>query len=362
MKRWLVILGILLFVVAAAGGAIVLWRERQLVTFSSAPYTAVADDTETLVLVASGTGPRRLATQLHAAGVVRDADLTYRWIRHEALGPKLQAGEYGFKGALTPRQVLEKIVNGEVKTYRFTIPEGLRLDEILPLLTSSELRLDAKELETLTDDAAFLETLGIPAGTLEGFLFPDTYTFTKPFTPDSVLKKMVSRAMEEYKTADAQRKPGVRLGLLQTFTLASIVEKETGAVEERPRISCVFHNRLRQRMKLQTDPTVLYATMLVRGRFVKNITSKDLVTDHPYNTYTRTGLPPGPIASPGAAALRATLAPLDCEDLFFVSRNDGTHVFCPTLKCHEAAVEEWQRRFFRKSPATKRSGGKKRKR
>src|SRR5690606_22816469 len=114
--------------------------------------------------------------------------------------------------------------------------------------------------------------------------------------------------------------------LMQTMTLASIVEKETGAVEERPRISCVFHNRLKNKDKLQTDPTVLYAMKLLRGKFVKNITKTDLTTDHPYNTYTRKGLPPGPIANPGAAAIEAALNPLECTDYFFVSRNDGTHI------------------------------------
>jgi UPF0755 protein len=140
----------------------------------------------------------------------------------------------------------------------------------------------------------------------------------------------------------------VKLTQLQAMTLASIVEKETAAPEERPRISCVFHNRLRLGMKLQTDPTVLYAMMLIRGRFVKNITSRDLQTRNPYNTYTVTGLPPGPIASPGAAAIQAALDPIDCHDLYFVSRNNGSHVFCPDLKCHEAAVHHWQVEFFRR--------------
>ncbi len=157
-----------------------------------------------------------------------------------------------------------------------------------------------------------------------------------------MLGKMVSRTLEELQAATASRDPAVTLDPLQIVTLASIVEKETGAPDERPRIACLFYNRLRLGMPLQTDPTVLYAMMMIRGKFVKNISRQDLVTPHPYNTYTVHGLPPGPIASPGAAALQAVAHPAKCNDLYFVSRNDGTHVFCPTLQCHNAAVQKWQ--------------------
>ena len=337
-----------LFAAGAAGvlaiGGYFAWRAQALATFADAPFGA-AD--ERVVLIEPGTGPRGVAQRLARAAVVRDGELAYRLIRQEGIAPKLQAGEYAFRGALTPRQVLEKIVAGEVRTYRVTIPEGLRVDEVLPLLARSELQLDPTRLEALLRDSEFRKRAGVPTPSFEGFLFPDTYTFTRGFTEEAVLKKMVARSLEEYRKADALRSPSVRLDLLEAFTLASIVEKETGAPEERPRIACVFHNRLRLGMKLQTDPTVLYAAMLLRGRFVKNITSRDLVADHPYNTYVRFGLPPGPIANPGAAALRAVLQPLECSDLFFVSRNDGHHVFCPDLRCHNAAVEEWQRRYFR---------------
>jgi UPF0755 protein len=161
---------------------------------------------------------------------------------------------------------------------------------------------------------------------------------------------MVERFKAEYAAADAARDPAVKLDLGETAVLASIVEKETGQVEERPRIACVFHNRLRTGMRLQTDPTVMYATYLRTGRWSRNISRADLTTPHPYNTYTTAGLPPGPIASAGGAAIRAALAPAACDDLFFVSRNDGTHVFCPDLACHAAAVRTWQVEFFRKTP------------
>jgi UPF0755 protein len=167
-------------------------------------------------------------------------------------------------------------------------------------------------------------------------------------TARAIAEAMVARFKEEYARANAQRAEGVVLSMGEAATLASIVEKETGRPEERPRIACVFHNRLRTGMRLQTDPPVMYATMLRTGRWSKNISRADLLAPHPYNTYTASGLPPGPIANAGAAALRATLAPATCNDLYFVSRNDGTHVFCPDLRCHNAAVQHWQVEYFRR--------------
>jgi len=355
VKKVLLALLVLVVLAAAAAGGWYLRRERLVSEFATAPVTLPAQGVT--LTVPTGTGPKTLARMLADAGIVTDSELLYLYIRREQAGPRLKAGEYLFEGTLTPAQVVEQLASGKVKLYRFTVPEGLRVEEILPILASSELKLDVKELERLASDRAFLRTAGVPTTSLEGFLYPDTYAFTRNATAEKVLTKMVQRSLEEYRKADAQRKSGVKLSLLETFTLASIVEKETGQPQERPRISCVFHNRLRQGIKLQTDPTVIYAMKLLRGVYSKNITRKDLETQHPYNTYTTVGLPPGPIASPGAAALQAALHPLECDDLFFVSRNDGTHIFCPTLDCHEAAVRKWQVEFFRNKRRQQRTGG-----
>lgn len=345
MKRALLAVLVLMVLAGGAAGGWYYLREQRLAAFAAASVTLPA---RTLVEIPSGTGPKKVAQLLAEAGVVTDADLLYLYMRREQLAPRLQAGEYEFTGTLTPGQALEKIVSGQVKTYRFTVPEGLRAEEILPLIAGSELKLDLRKLEQLAANKRFLAKSGVPAGSIEGFLYPDTYTFTRKATEEAVLTKMVSSALAAYRRVNSRRKQEVKLDILEAFTLASIVEKETGVPEERARIACVFHNRLKLGWKLQTDPTVIYAMRLMRGVYSKNITKKDLETRHPYNTYTETGLPPGPIASPGAAALEATLNPLDCQDLFFVSRNDGTHIFCPTLECHEAAVKEWQVRFFQK--------------
>ena len=345
-RRALTVVLTLVLLAVLAGMGFFYVREAKLRKFAQTPFGEAGTHT---VLIPTGSGPHALAQLLTSAGIVENADLLYQLIRETKAAPLLKAGEYEFPLPMTPTQVIGLIESGKVKVYRVTIPEGLRIDEIIPLLASSELKLNPDKLNDLVRDGDFLQKVNIAAPSMEGYLYPDTYQFVRGFTETSVLTKMASRAKEEYRRADLHRKPGVTLKEMQAMTLASIVEKETGAVEERPRISCVFHNRIRLGMKLQTDPTVLYAAMLMRGgRFVKNITSKDLVADHPYNTYMRTGLPPGPIANPGAAAITAALQPIECEDLFFVSRNNGTHVFCPTLKCHEAAVDKWQRQYFKK--------------
>jgi UPF0755 protein len=343
VKRVVAVTLLALVGLALAAGGVWWWREQQLSAFVDTPFGAVEPRD---IAIPSGSGPKAVASLLAHAGVVSDASLFYRYLRHDELGPKLRAGEYEFVGPSTPRQVAAKLISGQQKTYRVTIPEGLRLDEVLPLLAHSELHLDEAKLWALAGDPAWVRRQSVPADRLEGFLFPDTYVFTKPYSAESVLTRLVARGVEEANKALAERSADVKLDLFQLVTLASIVEKETGAPEERSHIACVYVNRLRKGMRLQADPTVLYAMMLLRGHFVKNITAGDLVTPHPYNTYTQEGLPPGPIANPGAAALRATAAPMACKDLYFVSRNDGTSVFCPTLICHNAAVKTWQQDYW----------------
>jgi UPF0755 protein len=335
------LLAVLALLLAGAGVAAFLYfhNEAAITAFAAESF----GDGTRVVEIPQGSGPKAVAKLLADGKVISDADLMYQWLHREKLGPKLRAGEYEFVGAQTPQQIVEKIISGKVKQYHFTVAEGLRVDEILPVLAESELKLDLKKLQKLAATPSFVRKLGVPADGLEGFLLPDTYSFTRGATEEAVLTKMVSRMIEEFKKAP--RKNSVKLDLLQGITLASIIEKETGASEldQRAHISCVFHNRLRENWKLDTDPTVIYAMMLLRGTYSKNITKKDLETDHPYNTYRNKGLPPGPIASPGVAAIHAALNPIDCPDFFFVSKNDGTSVFCPDMKCHEENVDRYQR-------------------
>jgi UPF0755 protein len=326
-------------------GLLALLAWRQLDAFRATPF---GSEEEKVVEVPPGASARAVVKVLARAGVLSDVDLATRYVRFLKRDPRpLKQGEYAFAGALTPDEVLERIYKGEVRLYRFTVPEGLRLDDIAEIVGKSGLA-SAESFLLLAHSAGEANALGVEAESLEGYLFPDTYAFARGVTARQILENMVRRALAEYDRANAARLPEVKLDRAATMTLASIIEKETGQPAERPRISCVFHQRLARHMKLQTDPTVMYATYLRTGRWSKNISRADLHTPHPYNTYTTPGLPPGPIANPGAAAIQAALAPFPCKDLFFVSRNDGTHVFCPDLACHEQAVRTWQVEYFRR--------------
>jgi UPF0755 protein len=301
-----------------------------------------------VIEVPPGASVRAVVRALARAGVLSDAELAWRYARFVKRDPRpLKTGEYAFAGPLTPDEVLERIYRGEVRLYRFTVAEGLRLDDIAEIVGQSGLA-PAESFLLLAHSTAEAHALGVPADDLEGYLFPDTYAFARGVSARQILEAMVHRAFAEYERADASRSPDVKLERAEAMTLASIIEKETGQPAERPRISCVFHNRLARRMRLQTDPTVMYATYLRTGRWSRNISKADLQTPHRYNTYLVAGLPPGPVANPGAAAIRAALSPAACTDLFFVSRNDGTHVFCPDLSCHEKAVRQWQVDYFRR--------------
>jgi UPF0755 protein len=342
MKRTLTILVVAIAIAALGAGAIA-WH-----TFTQFRATAHGTPLEKVVEIPVGASPRTVVRLLARAGVLSDDRIGWiyvRWIRRD---PRpFKAGQYAFAGALRPDEALERIHRGEVKLYRFTVPEGLRIEEIAEIVGRSGLA-GAEEFARLARDPAVAAALDVPFASLEGYLFPDTYAFAWGVAPQRILEAMVRRFRDVLTAAEAKRRPTVLLSEREVVTLASIVEKETGQPEERPRIACVFHNRLRKGMRLQTDPTVMYATFLRTGRWSKNITKADLLAPHPYNTYSTTGLPPGPIASPGAAAVEAVLAPGECSDLFFVSRNDGTHTFCPDLKCHNAAVARWQIEFHRR--------------
>jgi peptidoglycan lytic transglycosylase G len=342
VKRVLAIV-LLAGVLSAGVVAAVLWGE--IAVFRDTPYGSLD---EKVVNVPSGASAHAVVRVLAHAGVLSDERSAWRYVRWVKRDPRpFRAGEYSFTGPLLPDEVLERVWRGDVKLHRFTVPEGLRADEIAEIVGRSGLVPEDAFLRAARDPG-LARALGLPFPTLEGFLFPDTYSFPRGVDARAIAEAMVSRFKEEWARAEQARKPGVALGMGETATLASIVEKETGQPEERPHISCVFHNRLRMGMRLQTDPTVMYATMLRTGRWSKNISRADLLAVHPYNTYTTAGLPPGPIANAGGAALRATLAPSDCHDLYFVSRNDGTHVFCANLECHNAAVRKWQVEFFRR--------------
>ena len=311
------------------------------VDYRSFLHTPFGSAEEKVVEVAPGATLSETAQALEAAGVVRDGTRFYLFARIEKADRKLKHGEYGFTGAMTPPEVLKEIVEGRVKTYKVTVPEGLRSDEIAPLFAQAGVA-DEKAFLAAARDPELMARLNVPASTAEGFLFPDTYLISKGRKASSIVEEMISHFKGAYARASLNPDWPMPLSPLQAATLASIVEKETGAPEERPHIACVFFNRLKLGMRLMTDPTVIYAVLLARGAFDGNLTKEMLLTPHPYNTYTRAGLPPGPIANPGERSLMAVFHPDHCNDLYFVARGDGHSEFCPTLACHNKNVERYQ--------------------
>jgi len=332
-------------IIGLSGFVGVLWWYHSIDTFAQTPFGS-AD--EKIIEIPAGTRMKDVAAQLKAANVITD-ETRFEWLaRRLKRDRQIKVGEYSFAGELLPEKILEMIAAGKVKLYHCTVREGLRLEEIVPLLEGCRYGKAADFLK-LARDEAFAHQCGVKSTSLEGYLFPDTYSFPKSPKPETVLRKMVERFFEELKKAQAAKKPGVLLDAHETATLASIIEKETGAPDERPHISCVFHNRLRKHMKLETDPTVIYA--MIRAGFgagedlsaSKTIASGHRHIDDPYNTYKVKGLPPGPIASAGAGALQAALHPIDCDDFFFVACGGGRHAFCPDFKCHDKNVDRCQR-------------------
>lgn len=327
-----------------AGLGYAAWRLADERHFARTPFGSG----KRVVTLAPRSGPHAIARALAAAGVVSDEERLYIHLHYFRRNLAVRAGEYELELPLTPDEVLGKLSRGEVKLYRFTVPEGLRADEIASIVATTGI-CGAPEFLALARSPDTAKKLGVPAAGLEGYLFPDTYSVPRSAGCSGIVQAMVARFKQAWTAAQAERDASVKLDEAGAVTLASIVEKETGQASERSHISCVFHNRLRKGIPLATDPTVIYAVLLENGfKWDGNLHRTDLRRPHPYNTYLNRGLPPGPIANPGAAALVAALHPLQCEDIFFVSRNDGTTVFCPTLACHNKNVQKFQIEYFRR--------------
>ncbi len=256
---------------------------------------------------------------------------------------RLQAGEYELSSSMNLSRILSKIEKGEVLVHSFTIPEGYNIRQIAQIL--EEKGLAGKEsFIALTKDAKFISQLGIPAKSLEGYLFPDTYrVFREMKEEEEIIKFLVSQFNKKVTEEDRKRAEELGFTFHEIIILASIIEKETSAPEERMLISSVFHNRLKAKRPLQADPTVIYA---LGETFAGNLDKEDLGIDSPYNTYKYRGLPPGPIGNPGREAIQAALYPADVGYLYFVSRNDGTHEFSSSLEEHNRAVWKYQKKRY----------------
>lgn len=294
------------------------------------------------------TIPDRSSFQQVAALLEREelirSRLAFVWLgRFQAADRKIQAGEYELNASMTPAEILSRLTTGVVVLHPVLIPEGLTMVQIAEIFVQQGL-MDRQEALRWMTDPGFIASLGIRAPTLEGYLYPDTYKFPKGVRPKEVLTTMVEHLRQVYGPELQARAKELNMTQHEVLTLASIIEKESGSNGEREEISAVFHNRLKKRIPLQSDPTVIYGLPNYDG----NIHKKDLSSPSPYNTYRISGLPPGPIANPGIQSIRAALYPSNSRALYFVSRNDGTHQFSATLAEHNEAVERYQKRPFRR--------------
>ena len=309
------------------------------------PYQGYAGP-EQFVVIAPGTGTGAIRRSLVEAGIIRD-EWAFRaalWWTGRALD--LQAGEYRFDRPLAAVDVIERIARGDVYTRPITFPEGLTIEDMADIFESRGFGA-AADFEAAAADPSLVREVDDEAVDLEGYLFPETYSLPRDTPASRLVAMMVDRFLATF--VDQWHRAAEEQGLTvrQVVTLASLVEEETGAPEERAIVAAVYRNRFRIGMRLQADPTVVYA-MRLAGTYAGNIRRDDLAMDSPYNTYRYAGLPPGPIAAPGAAALAAVLMPADVDYLYFVSRNDGTHAFARTLAEHNRNVREFQVLYFRR--------------
>ncbi len=300
---------------------------------------ADTEPVQQVVIVKPGQGFLVFSAKLHKMGIINNLNEFKLFAYIKGYEKSIKAGEYILSSAMTPEEILEIVVNGKVRLHRLTIPEGYNLRQIARIVAEAGFGTEADFLRAATD-ADLVHTKGIDAETFEGYLFPDTYYFSKDARPKDIISTMVRRFWAIFKPEWKNRAKILGFSIHQVVTFASIIEKETGAAFERPIISSVFHNRLKRRMRLQSDPTVIYGIKDFDG----NLTRKHLAKTTPYNTYRINGLPPGPIANAGIKAIEAALYPADTKFLYFVSKKDTTHKFSANIRDHNIAVRKYQLR------------------
>jgi UPF0755 protein len=291
-----------------------------------------------LVLVPKGSPLPEVVRILRESGVLRHPLAFRALVLLTFSGRRLHYGEYAFTTPPSAFEAWRRLVRGDVIKYEVTVLPGANLYDVAELLEKKKLAAAEAFLATAASPAV-LRWLEIPGESAEGYLFPESYIFVKPVTPEEIIEFMVRQFRRKIPPDAEKRAKEAGLSLHQVVTIASIIEKETGVETEKPIVSAVIRNRLALDMPLQLDPTVIYGAK----RFDGTVTRKDLRTAGPYNTYLNRGLPPGPISNPGLAALDAALAPSKAEYLYFVSNNDGSHTFSRTFPEHNRAVERFRR-------------------
>ena len=335
MRRLLMFVLFAVAVTAVAAGA--LWYRV------TAPYKGY-DEAEKFVEVPPRSGPSAIGRALIDAGIVRDR-VTWR-LAIELSGAErgLHAGEYRFSEPVSARDVVARLAKGDVYLRPITFREGLSIAEMARMFEAQGLG-SAAAFTKAASDASLVASLDPDAPDLEGYLFPETYGMNRRSSPSTLVRAMVARFEAVFGPELREAAKARGMSVREVVTVASLVEKETAKPDERPMVAAVYRNRLKIGMPLQCDPTVIYGLQRAR-RYDGNLTREDLAFDSPYNTYRYPGLPPGPIAAPGRGSLEAAVHPADVDYLFFVSRNDGSHIFSRTYEEHRRYVQEYQVRFF----------------
>jgi UPF0755 protein len=325
LGRWLAVLLLFAAATAAAG-----WWWLQ------APLSLASPSVE--LSVEAGSSPREVAQAWVNAGVQTDARLLYQWFRWSGQARLIRAGSYEIHQGATPRELLAKMVRGDEVLEQLRLIEGWTFAQVRAALAKAPA---LKQSTAAMSEAQLMAALGAPEQAAEGRFFPDTYAYSRGVSDLTVLKRAHKAMQKRLASAWAGRSEGLPLKSAdEALILASIVEKETGAAADRSLVAAVFINRLRLGMPLQTDPTVIYG---LGPAFDGNLRKRDLQTDTPFNTYTRGGLPPTPIAMPGNASLLAALHPAPSRALYFVARGDGSSEFSDDLAAHNRAVNKFQR-------------------
>jgi len=328
MKVWKSALIASLAGLALAAGAVFVWLNQ--------PLSLAAESVE--MSIEPGTPPRRIAEAWVQAGVRTSSFMLYEWFRWSGQAKRIRAGSYQIEGAVTPMQLLEMMVSGNESTAFVRFNEGWTMRQVRAELARAEA---LKPIAATMSDKELMSALGDGGTPAEGRFFPDTYSYSKGSTDLAVLRRAHRAMARQLESAWAERVSNTPLKSdTELLTLASIVEKETGSQADRGKVAAVFINRLRINMPLQTDPTVIYG---LGESFDGNLRRRDLQADTPFNTYTRNGLPPTPIAMPGKASLLAAARPGTSKSLYFVARGDGSSEFSDDLAAHNRAVNKYQR-------------------
>jgi len=305
-----------------------------VLVLGGALLTVSRPGTTVRVVVPAGATLADIADSLSARGVIRGATLFQVYARIRRADRKLKAGTYDLQTGSSWRVALGRVTRGEVVTVPVTIPEGFRIEQIAERIADITGE-SSEEVTRMLREPDQAQNLGLPGPGLEGYLFPDTYRFARGVPVSVVVATMVAHYRRVWTPERTARRERIGMSEREVMTLASIIQAEARRVEEMPLISGVYHNRLRADWRLEADPTVLYALGGHRERLL--FAAMDSVQDHPYNTYARRGLPPGPIGSPGELAIDAALAPVVHDLMFFVAWPDGSHVFTRSLAEHNAA-------------------------